>query len=377
MHVGLINKCNIETALDRANALNEAGISVTLYLFHAATARHVGDPDQPVKRLYELELLPPECKVRLFMFPRMRDPRSFAVARRLGQAMRDDGVDVAHIMMGSGELWLAVLASLLRDIPVASTMIVPKPNVGDSFPAFVALAINKLLVYGSDAIIVNGAEQVALAKKLYHIPSTRIVHVPLGARTTAVKWSKRRNSEEPGTVLFFGSAHPHKGLDYLVQAMPIITRQVPDARIVISIQGEFLDHCRRMVPVSSRFEVHEGFVTGDVAAGFFERACLVALPYVSASTSGVLMDALTFGKPVVASSVGCLPEYVKDGVTGLLVPPSDVGKLAEAIVRLLSNNALRQRMGKNAKRWVHKEKKKITIQLISAYEKAVYMHRNT
>jgi len=377
MHIGLISRGDIDYALDLANELNEAGVTVTLYLCQAHVEREVDTPDRPIERLYEMQLLPRTCKVRLIRLPRMRDPRSFAVIHRLSNTMRDDGVEVAHILLGPGELWLAVLACLLRNMPVTSTMIVPHPNVGEELPFFVVWAVHKLLAYGSDMVIVNGADQVALVQKLYGVPISRIAYLPLGIGKTGTKWATQGNTEERGTVLFFGSARPYKGLEYLIQAQPLITRQVPYARILISAHGKDLERYRQMIQDSSRFEIHESFVTNDVAAGFFERACLVALPYISASTSGVLMSAYAFGKPVVATRVGCLPEYVEDRVTGLLVSPSDVEELATAIICLLSDDALRHRMGEKAKRWVEKEQKKIAIQLIRVYEKAISIHKNT
>jgi starch synthase len=379
MHVGLACLHDIESGLDLANALDEVGIFVTLYLSHALAAELVSTTDRTVERLYELELVPQACVVRLFRFPRMRDPRSLGIVRRICQTMRDDGVDVVHILMGPGELWFAVLACLVRDIPVASTMVIPKPVrdvLADFVPTFVLPAVSKLLTYGSDVIIVNGINQVAHVQDICGVPASRIVYVPLCARITAVKWAGRRHAEEPGTVLFFGRADPRKGLDYLVRAQPIITRHVPRARIVIAAHGKDLERCRQMIQDSSRFEIHEGFVPGDVMAAFYQKACVVALPYLSASTSGVLLDSYAFGKPVVTTTVGSLPEYVEDGVTGLLVPPADVGRLAKAIVRLLSDDTVRHRMGENATRWVNERQKGIAAQLLRAYEKAICIHKN-
>lgn len=383
MHVGLVVPNDVDYGLDLANALSKIGVIVTLYLSHARTTLYLAKastsnvltPEQLEQRLYELELLPPTCGVRLFHYPRIRDPRSFSVVRRIKQAIHEDTVDVAHILMGPGDLWSSVLANLLRDMPVVSTMIIPKPNVSENLPAFIIVAINKLLAFGSDVVIVNGSSQVELLQKLYKVPARRVAYVPLGPRTTAVKWSDRRNTEEQGTVLFFGRAHPHKGLEYLVQAQPIITRQVPHAHIVIAAHGEYLERCRKMIQDNSKFEIHEGFVSGDVLASFFAKACLVVLPYVSASTSGILMTAHVFGKPVVATRVGCLPEYVEHGVTGLLVPPADVEELAKAVVRLLSDDALRHRMGEKVRQCVTEEQKKIAIQTLKAYEKAISLYK--
>lgn len=375
MHVGLVSFADIESGLDLANTLNKVGASVSLYLSHAVTARLVGTPNRPIERLYELELLPPSCRVRLFKLPRLRDPRSFAVIRRLRRTMRSDEVDVAHIMMGPVELWLAVLACLVRDIPVISTMIHPKPDFGEERPAFVELTINKLLALGADVVIVNGANQVALVQKLYGLPASRIIYVPLNPRITATKWTRGQQSEEQGTVLFFGRALPHKGLEYLLQAQPIINSQIPHARILIAVHGKGLERYWQMIQDRNKFEIHEGFVSGNEMAAFYQRACLVALPYVSASTSGVLMDAYNFGKPVVATSVGCLPEYVREGITGFLVPPFNVEQLAAAIIRLLSNDDLRHDMGNNALRFVGEQQKKIAIQSMRIYEKAISLHK--
>jgi len=183
--------------------------------------------------------------------------------------------------------------------------------------------------------------------------------------------------EEPGTILFLGRIRSNKGLEYLVRAQPIITRHVPHARIVIAGRGEDeLERCRQMIQDGTRFEIHHGWIPGDVVTELFQRASLVVLPYTSASTSGILMTAYVFGKPVVATRVGSLPEYVEDGVTGLLVPPADVEQLADAIVQLLSDDALRHRMGENATRWVDEEQKKIAEQSLRAYEKAISIHQN-
>jgi len=374
MHVGLVARGDTAYTLDLANLLHEAGLSVSLYLCYEHTVLEVGTHDRPVERLYELGLLPSECRVHLIKPPRMRNPFSLATYSRLSKTIQDEGVDVVHILAGPHELWLAILACLLRAVPVTGTMIVPKPNVGGKIPPFLNRAINKLLANGSDIIIVNGEDQVKFMQNLYGMPANRVAFVPLNARTTAVKWSVQRNAEEPGTILFFGDAHPHKGLEYLVRAQPIVSRQVPHACFLISAHGEDLQRCRQMIEDDSKFEIHEGYISAEGMAGLFQRVSLVVLPYLTASTSGVLMIAYSFGKPVVATKVGCLPEYVEDNITGVLVDPADVEQLAEAIIRLLTDDALRHRMGENARQWVEAKNKEVAGQTIRAYEKAIVFH---
>jgi glycosyltransferase involved in cell wall biosynthesis len=59
----------------------------------------------------------------------------------------------------------------------------------------------------------------------------------------------------------------------------------------------------------------------------------------------VIIEAMAAGRPVVASAVGGIPEMIKDGVTGLLVPPGDPAALAAAVIRMLQDAELAQRVG--------------------------------
>ncbi len=222
MHVGLVALGDTAYTLDLANLLYQAGVSINLYLSYEHTVLEVGTRDRPVERLYELGLLPSECRVHLIRPPRMRNPFSLATYCRLSKTIRDEGVEVAHILAGPHELWLAILACLLHAMPVTGTMIVPVPNVGEDISPFLSKLINRILARGSDVIIVNGEEQVQIVQNLYGVPANRLAFVPLNARTTAVKWPGTQNVEEPGTVLFFGDASLHKGLEYLVRAQPIV-----------------------------------------------------------------------------------------------------------------------------------------------------------
>ena len=76
-------------------------------------------------------------------------------------------------------------------------------------------------------------------------------------------------------------------------------------------------------------------MSDEVRATLFQQASVVALPYIEASQSGVVPLAYMHMKPVVATTVGGLPEMVDDGRTGYLVPPRDEQALATAVVRLL------------------------------------------
>jgi glycosyltransferase involved in cell wall biosynthesis len=153
----------------------------------------------------------------------------------------------------------------------------------------------------------------------------------------------------------------------------LITAEVPDVRIVIAGQGEDFARYRRMMVHPERFIVHNEYVSDDKRAELFQRASVVALPYVDASQSGVIPIAYTFAKPVVATAVGALPEMVEPDRTGYLVPPRDERALADAIVRLLRDGDLRRQLGANGKRKIETEcsPRAVAQQTLAVYRCAV------
>jgi glycosyltransferase involved in cell wall biosynthesis len=374
MRVGIVSRSQVDYALDLANELHQTGASVTLYLDHQHIVDEVGDSSHPVEHIYEIGLLPADCRVCLLQLPRMRDLKSFPFFWRLARTMQADGIDVVHILLNPAEFWFAFLASFLRNIPVVTTIIVPVANIGDHLPGSIIWATNKLAILGSDMVIVNGTDQVTQVKNLYGLSIDRLAYVPLSMHTRAAKWYNQTSQEESGTVLFFGRAHPHKGLEFLIKAQPLISQKVPYASILISAHGDDLDRCKLLIADPGKFEITEGFISGDKMAELFQRSALIVLPYLTASTSGVLVTAYSFGKPVVASRVGCLSEYVEDGITGILVEPANVEELASAVVRLLQDDELRYRMGKNARSSIVAMQRAAIEKTLAVYEKAVTVH---
>jgi glycosyltransferase involved in cell wall biosynthesis len=179
--------------------------------------------------------------------------------------------------------------------------------------------------------------------------------------------------EDGPTVLFFGRIWPYKGLEYLIRAEPLITSEVPDAKIVIAGQGEDFTRYRRMMVHPDRFIVYNDYISEEQVSTLFLQASVVALPYIDASQSGVIPLAYTSMKPVVATTVGGLPEIVDDGRTGYLVPPRDERALASAIVSLLRNRTLCRHMGLNGKRKLDAECAPAVVarQTLAVYHRAL------
>lgn len=153
-------------------------------------------------------------------------------------------------------------------------------------------------------------------------------------------------------ALFFGFVRPYKGLDDLLTAWPLVLQALPAARLLVV--GEFWEPVEDFRARASALGVVDSlmiidrYVTDEELGTVFGAADLVVMPYVTATGSAVAPLALHFGRPMVATAVGGLPEAVADGVSGLLVPPGDPAAMADALVRVLGDPILRQRLAEGA-----------------------------
>src|SRR6267143_4902682 len=204
---------------------------------------------------------------------------------------------------------------------------------------------DQLIVHSRPVRDVMVREWPGSAKKTSIIPHIQIGE---GLGSTEVQ-------EEENLILFFGRIWEYKGLEYLIRAEPLISARVPNVRILIAGQGEDFSRYTEMMVHPDRFIIYNEYISEERAAEYFQRASVVVLPYIEASQSGVIPMAYSAGKPVVATTVGGLPEMVEHGYTGYLVSPRDARQLAEALTRLLLDKPLCRQMSMNGKRKIEAE----------------------
>jgi glycosyltransferase involved in cell wall biosynthesis len=147
-------------------------------------------------------------------------------------------------------------------------------------------------------------------------------------------------------VLFFGLLRPYKGIERLLEAW----RGIGDAELwIVGHPRMSLGPLRASAPPGVRFVPR--YVDEAELPAYFRRADIVVLPYERTERfdqSGVLATALAFGKAIILSDVGSFHEIAGSGAARL-VGPGDSGALHEAIVELLADRALRERLGAAAR----------------------------
>ena len=151
------------------------------------------------------------------------------------------------------------------------------------------------------------------------------------------------------TILFAqGRIVQEKGFDIIIRAMKLIATKESSLKLIIAGDGPEMPTLKKLV-VSLELESYVefvGWVCQDELMKFYADSDIFLLPSVCPESFGRgSIEAMSFGKPVVASNIGGIPEAVVDGVSGFLVPPGDADAMAEAVLRLVRDSCLRQRMG--------------------------------
>jgi len=187
---------------------------------------------------------------------------------------------------------------------------------------------------------------VLLSLQSLGVRPDKIVQVPMAVDVNAFSVAPPDSLHEP-TVLFVGSLLRKKGIDVLLDAMARVLAQLPQARLVVTLEQKHRGFDERLVEIEGRVneldigsQVTRLGMVDDMPA-LMASASVVVVP--SLSTVGVTdypmvaLEAMAAGKPVIATRVGGIPEILHHQETGLLVEPGDSDQLAQALLRVLGN----------------------------------------
>lgn len=149
-------------------------------------------------------------------------------------------------------------------------------------------------------------------------------------------------------ILFVGRLEKRKGLNYLLEAYKQVKQGIPNSRLIIVGPGTRLRHKyeRQVMRNGLKDVAFVGYVAYEELPRYYKTADIVCSPATGKESFGiVLLEAMAVGKPVVASNIEGYAGVLNHGVEGLLVPPKNVEKLAQALISLMTDESLRQQMG--------------------------------
>lgn len=156
------------------------------------------------------------------------------------------------------------------------------------------------------------------------------------------------------TFLFYGYLKPYKGLDMLKETFCRVKEVSNNFALIIA--GAGTDPNLDFFKSQSNCKVMNHFLTDEEMLQLNEISDVVLLPYKSASQSGIIPVSFMFGNPVIATNVGAMPEYIKNGENGIIVPKNDANAFADAMLKLLRDDFLSEHLRQGAKKFGHGDK---------------------
>jgi alpha-maltose-1-phosphate synthase len=254
--------------------------------------------------------------------------------------------DVIHVVFEQRFPYFYISA-LKGSFPVVTTIHEPKavPNRGvlaNIAAAALQFINNKRLASLSERIIIHG-EKLRSARIFTPSVRKKIDVIPLG-NFSFLKHNLPEIQPVKDNLLFFGRIVAYKGLKYLIQAAKKAKSIIPGLTVTIAGEGDFSSY-REMVKEDDTFTILNYYIPDSKASELFQKAAVVVLPYIDGSQTGIISIASEFHKPVIASDVGNFNDMIIDGETGILIPAADIDAIEKAIIRLLRDDDLRNRMG--------------------------------
>jgi glycosyltransferase involved in cell wall biosynthesis len=229
-------------------------------------------------------------------------------------------------------------------VPIVLSVHDPKPHSGED-PRRKALT-RRLLFPRVSRFVVHSAALAQPFVERHGLDRGAASVVPLGVYRLYEAWATPGLAPADRTVLFFGRLSAYKGLSVLYEALPIVAGRVDGIHVDVAgepVPGYHLPSAPRLNN-GGTLRVSPHYIDNSRLAGLVQRASVVVCPYIDATQSGVVLTSYGLGRPVIGSTAGGLPEYIREGQTGLLVPPGDPAALAAAIERVLVEEGLQARL---------------------------------
>ncbi|HZH12377.1 MAG TPA: glycosyltransferase [Microvirga sp.] len=165
-------------------------------------------------------------------------------------------------------------------------------------------------------------------------------------------FSAMSTGADPSRLLCVGRLAPEKGHRYLFEALAQLNTRGLRCNLDIVGSGPLEEECRSRVKslgLESQVTFHGYVPYGPDLFNLYQRAGAMIVSSLTEGLPQVINESLCIGLPTIATSVGGIPSFLKDGETALLVPPADVNALAAAIERLVHDGRLRESLRRNGR----------------------------
>lgn len=274
----------------------------------------------------------------------------FLEAGVLADHLQRLGVGQLHVHFANAGTSVAMLASEISGIPYSITIHGP-----DELLSPVQNNLGRKIAHARFVACITHfcRSQAMWFSDQEHWPKLKIVHCGV----EPARYGANRKAQPGKNLLFIGRLGPVKGATLLLDAFAALRDRHPEARLTLvgdgPIRGELEAQARALG--IDEVTTFTGYLSQDDVAAKLAEADMLALPSFAEGLPVVLMEALASGIPVIASQIAGIPELVRDGETGFVVPAGDVETLTARLDQLLSDPELCARMGAAGRELVRRE----------------------
>jgi glycosyltransferase involved in cell wall biosynthesis len=276
-------------------------------------------------------------------------------AARLARA---GGFDVVHVHWPLPMVVPGWAARWAASIPLVCSFHGVEMTFARAAPVPFLVPFLRRAIRTADAVTANSTYTASLIRDLYTRP---VDIIPFGATTPVPSEVPPLEPGGPLRLLFVGRLVERKGVHYLLEAVAAAREHV---QLTLDIVGQGPDR-ERLENQSDALDLEDvvrfhGFVSdADLARHYAHSHVFVlpAAPDAKGDVEGlgvVLIEALSYGRAVIASAAGGITDIVKDDRSGVLVPPGDIPALADAITALARDRSRLQRLGREGREFVRR-----------------------
>jgi len=230
-------------------------------------------------------------------------------------------------------------------LPRATRVVLQCHNIRDKEPSRWKTFLTRLFLRRADLLVVHSRPETEAARQLV-TSRTRVEELFLPVHELGGPAPSRAAARETLAIeadervaLFFGHVRPFKALDIALSAWSQIK-----SKVLLLVAGEVWWNDEEQyrsfahdLGIENRVRLDFRFIPDSEIATWFAASDVVLAPYRHEAQSGVVLTAFHFGRPVIATRVGGMPEIVVEGETGLLVSPESPSELAEAVDRFFAS----------------------------------------
>jgi glycosyltransferase involved in cell wall biosynthesis len=293
---------------------------------------------------------------------------SHAFYEEVRSLQRSNGIQIVD-----SPLWNldGLVTAMAREIPVSIRVTTARKQIAEihgqeSEENAILAGLEHALLSLADAYVLNSQASVRAVEEIYGLDMSSKVHgvVPHGIEPTPEDDIQEIDQSRAGaTVLCVGRLEGRKGTLDLFAAIPEVLREAPKTRFLIagsdnSHADGFYARTRTDYPTYFRMTYPQcrdrveflGFVDEERLHQLYRTCDLFVAPSLNESFGLIFLEAMTYARPTIGCRAGGPMEIIVDGETGLLVPPQDPARLAEAIIRLATDPKLCRDPGRAGRR---------------------------